>query len=73
MQYRYPDKFAGNENMRHFQVECSEIEAEMIADILFDAEASSVPNDGIATSETYKYVNLVNIWSKLTEYVSENV
>ncbi len=69
----FPEKYAGNEQNSLYKVHCTEEEAEAITDILFDLEASSVPTDGIGTTETYQYVELVNIWSELTEYVSESV
>jgi hypothetical protein len=69
----FPKNFQGDESSRHFKVNCSEEEAEAITDILFELEASSVPLDGIATSETYQFVDLVNTWSELTEYVARNV
>jgi len=40
---------------------------------MFEAEASSVSENGIATSETMQFVELVNIWRELTEYVRRNV
>lgn len=64
----FPDKHTGNSE-HFYKIECTELEAETITDILFDLEASSVPNDGIATSETYEYVSLVNVWSEITESV----
>ncbi|WP_274164166.1 hypothetical protein [Enterovibrio gelatinilyticus] len=39
---------------------------EKIIDILFELEASSVQIDGVATTETYEYVDLVNTWSEMT-------
>jgi hypothetical protein len=69
----FPEKYTGNEQNSFYKVHCTEKEAEAITDILFDLEASSVPTDGIGTTETYQYVELVNIWSELTEYVSESV
>ncbi len=66
-----PESFSGDESNLYFKVNCGEDEAEAITDILFDLEASSVPVDGIATSETYQFVELVNTWSELTEYVAK--
>ena len=68
-----PDKYTGTEQQFFYKVHCKELEAEAIADVLFDLEASSVPPSGIGTSETSQYVELVNIWSELTEYVGKNV
>lgn len=68
----FPEQHFGNADQHHFIVDCSELEAEIITDILFQLEASSVPGDGIATVETYNYVKLVNIWSNLTEYLNKN-
>jgi hypothetical protein len=69
----FPEKYSGEKDQSHFKVSCSEKEAEAITDVLFDLEASSVPPNGIGTSETSQYVELVNIWSELTEYVGKNV
>lgn len=66
-----PDKFDGDDTNYFYEVNCSVEDAERITDLLFDLEASSVPVDGISTSETYKYARLVNIWSELTEYLTK--
>ncbi|MCL7421248.1 MAG: hypothetical protein M8364_10140 [Methylobacter sp.] len=69
----FPEKYDGDAQQCYYEVRCKAEEAEAITDILFDLEASSVPSDGVATTATYQYVGLVNIWSELTEYVSKSV
>lgn len=61
----FPEKYTGNEQQCFYKVLCQQEEVEAITDILFDLEASSVPEDGIGTTATYWYVELVNIWSEL--------
>ena len=69
----FPERHSCEKKQSYYKVCCNEVEAETITDILFELEASSVPSDGVTTSETYQYVELVNIWSELTEYVGKNV
>ncbi|MCP3931038.1 MAG: hypothetical protein GY705_18295, partial [Bacteroidetes bacterium] len=64
----FPIKFNGKENDKYYKIILTEEEIENIVEILFDQEAFSVLPDGIPTEETANYVNLVNIWSELSEY-----
>lgn len=42
-------------------------EADAIVDILFDSEACSIQGNGMPTSKTSLYVDLVNVWSNYRE------
>lgn len=64
----FPEKYSGTSDMSYHKVSCSFEEASRIADFLFEKEADSVPVSGIATSETYNLVELVNVWHELTEF-----
>ena len=69
----FPENYTGSIEQCYFKVSCTEQEAEAIIDLLLELEASSVPVGGIASEETCQYVELVNLWSELTEYIGQNI
>jgi len=58
-----PYKFIGNLSNTFCLVICTFEEADAIVDILYDAEASSIPATGETTAVTSRLVDLVNRWS----------
>ncbi|MDV6254459.1 hypothetical protein [Vibrio sp. EA2] len=62
-----PELYTGQRSEHFCLVLCSFEQADVIVDVLFDAEASSIPATGEATAETDKLVNLVNKWSMYRE------
>ena len=61
------DLHGGTEFDDYCKVSCSVAQADKIVEILFEAEADSVPVSGEATGQTHMLVNLVNKWSDYRE------
>lgn len=62
-----PKNYSGYRRDKYCLVICSFEEASAIVDLLFEAEACSVPASGVPTAITLQIADLVDKWSELRD------